>query len=358
MSSPGDQPPGEARSNGQGSILSGVFTGFLLVAVVLGVLYLIPAHYYVLAPGDALAVDPMISIKGFSPLDGRNHLYMTDVRLIPVDHLLEQLYWKLHPDVEFQPAQQITQGLSESQYNRLNAQFMTNSVQEAEAAALSVTRGYRLRVKDQGPQVVVTVPNTPAASVLQPGDIIASINGHPTPHSGDVAPLVRRGRPGESVRLVFLRNGRRLTVPVRTVPSTNGKPNKNGRTPLIGVSLQDKVSFVFPVKISIDAGNIGGPSAGLMFSLGIVQRLQHRDLTHGCTVAGTGTIDFTGHVGAIGGAKQKIVAARSAGARYFLVPDTPDNVGPARSAADGVKVVPVKTLRQALAYLDHLKPCR
>jgi PDZ domain-containing protein len=141
-----------------------------------------------------------------------------------------------------------------------------------------------------------------------------------------------------------------------TVAATETAGHVKQRVAIIGVVVQDR--FSFPVKISINVGDIGGPSAGMMFALGIIQILERHDLTHGCIVAGTGTIDSSGNVGPIGGAKQKIIAARRAGARYFLVPDTPDNVGPARSARGGVEVVPVKTLRQALGFLQRLKPCR
>jgi PDZ domain-containing protein len=115
---------------------------------------------------------------------------------------------------------------------------------------------------------------------------------------------------------------------------------------------------VFPVKISINAGDISGPSAGLMFSLGIVERLEQRDIAHGCKVAGTGTIDYNGAVGVIGGTKQKILAARAAGVQYFLVPNAPENRIPAMQNRGSVTVVPVKTLRQALTYLNSLKPCK
>jgi PDZ domain-containing protein len=142
---------------------------------------------------------------------------------------------------------------------------------------------------------------------------------------------------------------------VRTIASKNGVPDKHGKTALVGIYVQDQI--VFPVKISIKPGDIGGPSAGLMFSLGIIERLQRHSITHGCTVAGTGTIDYQGNVGAIGGAKQKIIAARDAGAKYFFVPNVKDNLQPALSARGNVTVVPVKTLRQAVDYLKHIKPC-
>jgi PDZ domain-containing protein len=146
-----------------------------------------------------------------------------------------------------------------------------------------------------------------------------------------------------------------MNVATTTVRSTNGVPAANGKTALIGIEVQDQLRF--PVSIHINAGNIVGPSAGLMFALGIIQRLSPTDITHGCKVAGTGTIDFNGNVGAIGGAKQKIIAAGNAGAKYFFVPDVKENVDPAMASRGNVTVVPVSTLRQALTYLRHMQPC-
>lgn len=202
----------------------------------------------------------------------------------------------------------------------------------------------------------MTVPHTPAASALTVGDVIEAVDGHRVHCAAAVSPLIKRLRPGQRVRMTVLHRGHVIQVRLTTIPSTNGTPDKHGKTPLIGVFVQDQ--FVFPVKITVNAGDIGGPSAGLMFSLGIVQRLENRDITHGCAVAGTGTISYDGQVGPIGGAKQKIIAARRAGAKYFLVPDTPDNLQPALKSRGNTTVVPIKTLRQALEYLDRLRPCK
>jgi PDZ domain-containing protein len=231
---------------------------------------------------------------------------------------------------------------------------MTDSIHQAEAAALNATPGYHLQCSKQGPRVALTMPGTPAASRLKAGDVILSVNGHRVRCASEVSPLIKEMKPGQSVYMALIRRGQTLHIDVPTVPSTNGRPDKHGKTPLIGVYVQDQ--FVFPVKISINAGNIGGPSAGLMFSLGIVERLERRDLTHGCKIAGTGTISYNGAVGVIGGAKQKVIAAERAGAKYFFVPT--GNVQEARSAHDGVTVVPIKTLEQAIQYLNHVKPCQ
>jgi PDZ domain-containing protein len=172
----------------------------------------------------------------------------------------------------------------------------------------------------------------------------------------DVSRLIKLHRPGESVTVKVRRGGKDLTFRIPTTGSTNGVPRKNGKTAIIGVVSENRIAL--PVTININPGNIVGPSAGLMFSLAIVQRLEQKDLTKGCRVAGTGEIDWNGDVGAIGAARQKVVAAEAAGAQYFLVPDTPDNVNPARAGARSIKVVPVKTLRQALRFLKTIKPCR
>jgi PDZ domain-containing protein len=312
---------------------------------------------YILLPGQALNVDPMIAIKGHPPAHKAGRLMMTDVTLYKADHLLEELYFgRLNSNADIQPATDVSGGLSSSQFNQYNVQLMSGSIQSAEVAALNTLPRYKPHFAKTGPKLVFLVPHLPAEKVLKLGDVIEAVDGHRTLRAVEISPLARRGKPGRKVHLKILRRGSVLMVNVGTVASKNGTSDKRGKTPLMGIVVQDQI--VLPIKISVSPGDIGGPSAGLMFSLGIIQRLSPQDLTRGCKIAGTGTIDNAGVVGAIGGAKQKIVAARGAGARYFLVPDVPDNAGPARAHRGNVTVVPVKTLRQALTFLKALKPCR
>lgn len=333
-------------------------TALLVVALIVGVLDLIPANSYVFTPGQALRVEPMIKIRGHRVFHPAGKLYMTDVTVYKADHLLEELYGRVNPDADVEPAQSVSGGLSQNQYLQLNSQLMNDSIQQAEAAALSVSRGFKLRYRVIGPQVVVILPGTPAASKLTPGDIVRAVSGHSVKHASEVSPLVQAVGPGRQVALTVQRGRRVLTVKVRTIAATGTRPDRHGKRALIGVQLQDKTVFVFPVQISINRGGIVGPSAGLMFTLGIVEQLERRDLTRGCAIAGTGTIDYRGEVGAIGGAKQKIIAASRVGARYFLVPNVPDNAGPARANRRGVTVVPISTLQQAMAFFQRLTPCR
>ncbi len=356
MSPPAEAPGDEKSIRRRPSLLSIVVGIVFVLVLIVGTLEILPSDYYILLPGDALAVAPMISISGHPTRNHGGNLYMTDVTFIKSDHLLQELYGRLNSGADLEKPQQFSGGLSQTQYLKLNASLMDDSTHQAEAAALSTIPGYHPTYASTGPRIVFLVPNTPASRVLKLGDIVEYVNGQRVTRASQVAPLVRLVKPGKTVRLGILRNGRLMRLMTTTVRSINGVPNKRGKTALIGIEVQDQLKF--PVKIHINAGNIVGPSAGLMFSLGIIQRLSPTDITHGCKVAGTGTIDFNGGVGAIGGAKQKIIAANNAGAKYFFVPDVKENRDPAMANRGSVTIVPVKTLRQALTYLSHIQPCR
>jgi PDZ domain-containing protein len=355
MNSPSAETPDE-QPRRRPSIFTIVLSVIGVLVVIVGALEILPSNYYILLPGDALPVAPMITIPHHPAQGNPDALLMTDVTFIKADHLLQELYGRLNPNADLEKPQQFSGGLSQTQYLKLNAGLMDDSTHEAEAAALSTIPGYHPTYAPTGPRIVFLVPKTPAASVLKTGDVVEYVDGHRVHRAAQVAPYVHQVKPGGTVHLGILRKGKLLHVTTRTVRSTNGTPDPHGKTALIGIEVQDQLRF--PVNIKINAGDIVGPSAGLMFALGIIQRLSKTDITHGCKVAGTGTIDATGTVGAIGGAKQKIVAARDAGARYFFVPDVKENLDPAEANRGSVTVVPVKSLRQALTYLSHLTPCR
>jgi PDZ domain-containing protein len=355
MSLPAEAHEEEKSTRRRPSILSIVVGIVLVLVLVAGALEILPSDYYILLPGDALAVAPMISISGHPARNHAGNLYMTDVTFIKSDHLLQELYGRLSPGADLEKPQQFSGGLSQSQYLKLNASLMDDSTHQAEAAALNTIPGYHPTYASTGPKIVFLVPKTPASHLLKLGDVVEFVNGTRVKRASQVAPLVQRVKPGDTVHLEILRRGRLIQVATSTVQSTNGIPNTTGKTALIGIEVQDQLNF--PVRIHINAGNIVGPSAGLIFALGIIQRLSPTDVTHGCKVAGTGTIDFNGNVGAIGGAKQKIIAAGNAGAKYFFVPDVKENRDPAVANRGNVIVVPVKTLRQALTYLRHMQPC-
>lgn len=341
---------------------------FFLVVIVGLILELIPANYYVLMPGQAINVQGMIAIKKYPVPAMRGALYMTDVSLYKVDHKLEQLvehvYAWVNPGVELVPGPEISGGMSDAQYTHTNVQLMGDSVQAAQVAALRNVGLLRLTCADRAVTIAQTLPQAPASRVLRSGDIVRRLAGKPICRAADFSRVMRRQTVGRPLRVSVLRGSRLVTLQVDTLRARRQGlsliPSATGHIAMVGIAMVDDVRAQrvhLPVPIRVDTNGIGGPSAGLMFTLAIVERLKHEDLTHGCKIAGTGTIDYDGNVGEIGGVEQKIIAASRAGARYFIVPNTPANVLPARANAHSIKVVPVSTLEQALRFLSHLRPC-
>jgi PDZ domain-containing protein len=338
-----------------GRILNVLSIALLVIAAVLLVLFLIPSNDYLLMPGDAVPVGPLIKVQGHVQRPSGNNLFLTDVTFLKADHLLVQLYGQLNSDDDLVTATQFTGGVSESKYITINTDLMSQSVDSAKAAALATIPGLHPHLAKTGPKIAELVPGSNAEKVLKLGDVIIDIAGHRIQTAARVKPIVLATEPGTVLPMTILRGKKTLHVRVKTVASTNGLPAKNGKTSLIGIGVEDQI--IFPVKITVSHGNIVGPSAGLMFSLGIVNDLSKSDLTKGCKIAGTGTIDPSGAVGEIGGAKQKIIAARNAGVKYFFVPDVADNREPAEQHRGSVTVVPVKTLQGALHFLKTMPAC-
>jgi PDZ domain-containing protein len=182
---------------------------------------------------------------------------------------------------------------------------------------------------------------------VEPTDVIVGVDGRPVRQTAGLRRLISRHRPGETVRLSVRTPKGLEALRVRTVAD----PHDAGR-PVIGVLVDQATQVKLPFPVKIDAGSIGGPSAGLAFALDIVRELDG-DITRGHRVAATGEINADGSVSPIGGVKQKIFGARQADVDVFLVP-AGDNAQVARKYADGVRVVPVESFRQALRALATL----
>ena len=198
---------------------------------------------------------------------------------------------------------------------------------------------------------------SPAAEFLERGSTITSIDGTPTPTIDDLTPVMKKYRPGDSVTVTYrpVQGGDEKTATFRTIASveSNGKSSRA----LIGFIAHDTYSVQLPFRATIDTDQIGGPSAGLAFTLTLIDRLSPGSLTGGQKVAVTGTIEDDGSVGAIGGLRQKVATVRRSGARFMLVPtaqgeDGLDGLVEARRAAgSALEIVPVANLEEALAAL-------
>jgi PDZ domain-containing protein len=191
---------------------------------------------------------------------------------------------------------------------------------------------------------VATVKGKPAAGVLQKGDVITAVDGTPVNCHHDAAALIRARKPGAPVQLTIRRGGTTHTFRLATA-DVEGQP-------AVGVNVAE--SYVFPFQVKISIGNIGGPSAGLMFALAIIDKLTPANLTGGRFIAGTGEIGADGTVDPIGGTQQKMAGARAAGATVFLTPaqNCPDTSG---AVPAGLRLVKVSTLSGAVQDLQAIK---
>jgi Lon-like protease len=233
-------------------------------------------------------------------------------------------------------------GQSVEQSNQQGAVDMANSQKAAVAAALT-DLGYDL---PSTLSVVETQPEAPADGVLEAGDVILSVNGKTFADvTGLRAEIAANGTEAPAV-FDIVRDGNHLTLDITPELSAGDNP-----APVVGIVVGSEYDFPFEVKIQLE--NVGGPSAGMMFALGIIDKLTPGELNGGENIAGTGTIDATGAVGAIGGIRQKLYGASNAGASYFLAPASNCDEVTGHIPA-GLTVLSVATLDDALAALEAI----
>ncbi len=323
-----------------------------LVFLVLLVLAMtLPVPYVILSPGptyNTLGADDkgstIIVLKGTRAKKTSGHLNMTTV-LVSTQQLtvFDALSAWVQSDEVVVPRSSIyPPGESQDQVDQQNAQDFSDSQDNAIAAA-SCELGYRTQFG-----VVSVRGDGAAAGKLQPADVVKTLDGAPADSDVLLRQLLAKDAPGTKVEVGILRAGRAKTVAI-----TLGKP-VGGRS---GGSIGIGVGQVCPLPFTVDLGlgnQIGGPSAGLMFALGIMDKTGKQDLTDGRFIAGTGTIDSSGSVGPIGGIQLKMIAARRAGASVFLAPA--GNCADVRGAIPGgLDVVKVDTLHHAVQYLNDLE---
>ncbi|HTT50568.1 MAG TPA: PDZ domain-containing protein [Streptosporangiaceae bacterium] len=315
---------------------------------------LLPVPYVILSPGPTLntlgttSSGPLIAISGRRTYPTSGHLNLVTVSFVggPGDgfNVFTALRAWLTPHDAVVPEQELfPSGQSARQVVQQDTEEMVSSQQTAEAAALC-TLGIPFTFVDT---VTQTEKGLPAAGVLHAGDVITAVDGTPVGCRHDTGTLIRQHGPDTPVTLTVLRHGQTRHVTVKTA-------DVQGHS-VIGVYLAESYHFPFTIKIKV--GNIGGPSAGMMFALGIVDKLTPDGLTGGKFIAGTGEISANGAVSPIGGIQQKMAGARAAGATWFLTPaaNCPDTSG---AVPAGLHLARVATLRQALNDLAAIRAGR
>jgi PDZ domain-containing protein len=316
----------------------------LLITVV--TLELVSSRDYIFLPDRAHPVAPLVKIAGGHESAGAGGIYFVDV-IVRKATLLEQLFGGLHSGADLYPANEVVPpGVSSSQQDQVNASEMRTSQQVAAAVALRAL-GKKVTTTQNGALVSEVEPGFPAAHGLRPTDLIVAVDGKRVHSPADVSRAMAGHPIGTPFRFTVLRSGKRLGVPLRTVAA--GRGSKRG---VVGVLLAPSESIKLPLRVTIDAHGVGGPSAGLAFALDVLQELG-RNVDRGHKIAATGEIFLNGSVGPIGGIKQKTIGAREAGVDAFLVP-AGQNAVQARKYADGLRIIPVKNFQQALRALATL----
>ncbi|MET3567292.1 PDZ domain-containing protein [Leifsonia sp. 563] len=332
------------------------------LAVVLGlVLALVPAPFVIEQPGpvyNTLGTDQqvgateggdakeLISISGQKTYPTSGSLDLLTVSV--VGNPEQRPSWMEIAGAWFQPSKAVLPlesvfppGTTTEQSNAENAALMVDSQQDAIAAALNEL-GYTF---PENVAVKQLIKGTPAADVLKVGDEITSVNGTKIASVDELRSAVKENGTGKAAELGIVRDGVPTTVSIT--------PTESQGQVVLGIGAGMDYTFPFDVKIQLN--DVGGPSAGQMFALGIIDKLTPGSLNGGKRIAGTGTIDNTGQIGPIGGIRQKMYAARDDGkADYFLAPASNCDEVTGHIPA-GLRVFAVKTLDDSLKVLKAVE---
>ncbi|MFI7503798.1 PDZ domain-containing protein [Streptomyces sp. NPDC049687] len=328
---------------------------------------LIPVPYSEMSPGPTVNTlgehdgEPVLQIAGRKTYATSGHLNMTTVRVTSADYrmnLVEAVYGWLAHDNKVVPHDALyPDGKTEEESTQENAEEFSQSQESAKVAALK-----ELDIRVTSWVIVSTVvKGSPAEGKLHAGDVIKAVDGTAVKAPGDVAKLVTEHKPGQNVVFTITpakeqaaaEKANKTATKTQDITITTATSDDSGeKRAIVGISAG--TDHTFPFSIDIKLADVGGPSAGLMFALGIYDKLTPGSLTGGKFVAGTGTIDDAGKVGPIGGIEMKTVGARNQGAQYFLTPA--DNcAAAAKDTPSGLRLVKVDTIDDALGALKDIR---
>ena len=304
---------------------------------------LMKTDYYFMAPGPPYQWD--IEIEGTEFYDYEGNLYQLTVRRDEANYFT-YIWAKVDNSVDLYSREVILpKGVTPQELSEISMQNMKTSENVAIAVALD-SLDYEIETQGDGVLVVGILDDSPVAGKLLKEDLITSINNEEINSTTEFIALLRTYEIGDIVSIGIIREGIKKSIETKLIEHIDYE-----NEPMVGfLASTPNQRFVFPISIDIDTGNVGGPSAGLMMALNVYNSLIENDITNGIKVAGTGTIEIDGSVGPVGGVKQKVIAAKNAGASLILVPTA--NFNDIKSYIDDdTNIVPVDTFKQSLEVI-------
>lgn len=330
------------------------------VTVLFGIFY--PLPYYIEMPGGAYDIRSVLQVNNKRDEKGGAYQFVA-VTLSPATPV-QLLYAWLTPFTDVTSLQETTGGVSNEDFERINQFYMETSQNTAIYQALKLA-GKDSQLQFKGVYVLEVSPKSTFKNSLHLADTVTGINGRSFESSAELIDSVSNLKLGDKVTVQYVSLGEQKSATGKIIKLDNGK---NG----IGIGLADHTEMTSDVPIQFSTDGVGGPSAGLMFTLDIYTQLADPDLRQNRMIAGTGTIEADGSVGDVGGVDKKVVSAAKSGAEIFFVPNNPvtkevkdaspnamSNYEEAKKAAKALsttmKIAPVKTAKEAIDYLKSTK---
>jgi Lon-like protease len=366
----------------RGHTVFAVICGIVIAALVAS---LISIPYYAITPGTAQSVERLIGVPSSRNHEHKGQVLLVDVELIPL-RAIEWPWFALDSNADIVGSGALLGTETAAQYQTEGVIDMSDAQQAATVVALNEL-GYKVHVSLAGALLYALQPGSPAEQSLAVGEVVTSVDGRSVDSDAEFAARLERFSPGDTVTMTVFTfpSGKPKQVRVRLSAwrlRIQGKGKKATETlicPLYGTDLRLPIEHIspetlkrvsaapcigaldvetnyrvgrLPFRIDLSSEGIIGPSAGLAFTLGLMQRLDPYDLTGGLKVAATGTMSIDGQIGDVGGVAQKTVAVRASGAKIFFVPPEEYKVALAHSG-NGLKIYPVSTIGQALKILER-----
>ncbi|WP_165006127.1 MULTISPECIES: SepM family pheromone-processing serine protease [unclassified Enterococcus] len=335
-----------------------IFLGMLIIGFVV-----VPLPYYVESPGATIDLKELITVNNKKD-ESPGSFSLTSVGIRQATGFLA-VKAKLEPFEELISEDELTGGATSEEYNQMQQYYMDSSQNAAIEQALKLA-GKPYKMEFKGVYVMSVEKNSSFYGKLSVGDTVTKVDNKSFKSTEAFMDYVKSQKVGQTVTITYLHDGKEKEASGKLIQLPTDK--KAG----IGITLTDHTEIETDTNVRIDSGSIGGPSAGLMFTLEIYEQLTGENLRKGKQIAGTGTINSAGEVGRIGGIDKKVASADKAGVEIFFAPDDtisadirkeyPDlktNYEEAKAAAEkldsSMKIVPVKTVQDALDYLQKMK---